>query len=110
MQKLTVLVITHKDYEFPISACYRPIFVGKRANALKNEGFYQDNSGINIAEKNSGFCELTGLYWAWKNGVFENNEYVGLVHYRRYFAGKALDLKKKTNCFRVRAVNHFREI
>ena len=95
MQKLTVLVITHKDYEFPTSACYRPIFVGKRANALKNEGFYQDNSGINIAEKNSGFCELTGLYWAWKNGVFENNEYVGLVHYRRYFAGKALDLKKK---------------
>ena len=95
MQKLTVLVITHKDYEFPISACYRPIFVGKRANALKNEGFYQDNSGINIAEKNSGFCELTGLYWAWKNGVFENNEYVGLVHYRRYFAGKTLYLKKK---------------
>ena len=94
MQKLTVLVITHKDYEFPISACYRPIFVGKRANALKNEGFYQDNSGINIAEKNSGFCELTGLYWAWKT-VYWNNEYVGLVHYRRYFAGKALDLKKK---------------
>ena len=33
---------------------------------------------------------LTGLYWAWKNGVFENNQYVGLVHYRRYFAGKAV--------------------
>ena len=96
MQKLTVLVITHKDYEFPDSACYRPLFVGgKIASGLKNEDFYQDNSGANISEKNSSFCELTGLYWAWKNGVFENNEYVGLVHYRRYFAGKALDLKKK---------------
>ena len=96
MQKLTVLVITHKDYEFPDSACYRPLFVGgKIASGLKNEVFYQDNSGANISEKNSSFCELTGLYWAWKNGVFENNEYVGLVHYRRYFAGKALDLKKK---------------
>ena len=96
MQKLTVLVITHKDYEFPDSACYRPLFVGgKIASGLKNEDFYQDNSGANISEKNSSFCELTGLYWAWKNGVFENNEYVGLVHYRRYFAGKALELKKK---------------
>ena len=96
MQKLTVLVITHKDYEFPHSACYRPLFVGEKiAIGLKNEVFYRDNSGINIAEKNSSFCELTGLYWAWKNGVFENNEYVGLVHYRRYFAGKALYLKKK---------------
>ena len=96
MQKLTVLVITHKDYEFPDSACYRPIFVGgKRVNALKNEDFYQDNSGINIAEKNSSFCELTGLYWAWQNGIFKNNQYVGLVHYRRYFAGKALCLKKQ---------------
>lgn len=96
MQKLTVLVITHKDYEFPHSACYRPLFVGgKIAIGLKNEVFYRDNSGINIAEKNSSFCELTGLYWAWKNGVFENNQYIGLVHYRRYFAGKALYLKKK---------------
>lgn len=96
MQKLTVLVITHKDYEFPHSACYRPLFVGGEiAIGLKNEVFYRDNSGINIAEKNSSFCELTGLYWAWKNGVFENNQYIGLVHYRRYFAGKALYLKKK---------------
>lgn len=96
MQKLTVLVITHKDYEFPDSACYCPLFVGgKTTSDLKNERFYQDSIGVNIAEKNSSFCELTGLYWAWKNGIFENNEYVGLVHYRRYFAGKALDLKKK---------------
>ena len=96
MQKLTVLVITHKDYEFPHSACYRPLFVGgKIASGLKNEDFYQDNLGVNIAEKNSSFCELTGLYWAWKNGVFENNQYVGLVHYRRYFVGKTLYLKKK---------------
>ena len=96
MQKLTVLVITHKDYEFPNSACYRPIFVGEKcANALKNERFYQDSVGVNIAEKNSSFCELTGLYWAWQNGIFKNNQYVGLVHYRRYFAGKKLCLKKQ---------------
>ena len=96
MQKLTVLVVTHKDYEFPDSACYRLLFVGgKIASSLKSETFYRDNSGVNIAEKNSSFCELTGLYWAWQNGIFKNNQYVGLVHYRRYFAGKTLYLKKK---------------
>ena len=52
MQKLTVLVITHKDYEFPDSACYRPMFVGgKIASSLKSETFYRDNSGVNIAEE-----------------------------------------------------------
>lgn len=67
MQKLTVLVITHKDYEFPDSACYCPLFVGgKTTSDLKNERFYQDSIGVNIAEKNSSFCELTGLYWAWQ--------------------------------------------
>ena len=42
-----------------------------------------------IAEKNSSFCELTGLYWAWQNGIFKNNQYVGLVHYRRYFTKRS---------------------
>ena len=70
MQKLTVLVITHKDYEFPNSACYRPIFVGEKcANALKNERFYQDSVGVNIAEKNSSFCNACCLFVRYGNRV-----------------------------------------
>lgn len=38
--------------------------------------------GDNISAKNQYYCELTGIYWAWKN---LNTDYIGLCHYRRYF-------------------------
>lgn len=81
--KVQITVIAHKPYAMPLCELYLPLHVG--AEGKENIGFTQDNTGDNISVKNPYFCELTGLYWAWKN---LDCDYLGLVHYRRYLAGK----------------------
>ena len=80
---LKILVASHKEYWQPEEDVYLPIHVGCTGEA--KFGIVGDNTGDNISEKNANFCELTGLYWAWKNLDFE---YLGLCHYRRYFGHK----------------------
>ena len=76
-----VLVCTHKAYGFPeMPEIYRPIQVGSAPRI--SEDYFRDDTGDHIAGKNSTFCELTALYWAWKN---LDAEVLGLCHYRRYF-------------------------
>ena len=95
MDKIKLIVATHKNYEFPQSDIYLPIHVGKAIK--KNDfGVTGDDTGENISLKNQNFCELTALYWAWKNRLFKDAEYCGLVHYRRYFDGNDIKLKDKT--------------
>lgn len=42
-----------------------------------------DNIGKNISTKNVNYCELTALYWMWKNCLNNKYEYCGLYQYRR---------------------------
>ena len=85
MKKIKIIVATHKKYDMPKDSCYLPIHVGKEEK--KDIGYIGDNTGENISKKNPYYCELTGMYWAWKN---LNSDYVGLVHYRRHFRGKLI--------------------
>lgn len=41
----------------------------------------KDNTGINISEKNRMYCEMSAVYWIWKN---TNHDWIGIEHYRRH--------------------------
>ena len=83
MKNNKIIIALHKQYEVPAEQMYLPVHVG--ASLGKELGYQKDNEGENISDKNPNFCELTGLYWAWKN---LKADAIGLVHYRRYFGGK----------------------
>ncbi len=85
--KVWVVVATHKNFGMPKDKMYIPLHVGAEGKTDEDGnpldlGFQKDNTGDNISNLNSQYCELTGLYWAWKN---LNADYLGLAHYRRHF-------------------------
>ncbi len=85
-----IVVATHKKYRMPTDQMYLPLQVGAEISKDNNGhsvnlGYTKDNTGENISDLNASFCELTGLFWAWKN---LKADYIGLVHYRRYFGYK----------------------
>lgn len=88
---IKILVAAHKQCKTPQDNVYLPIQVGKALNPNLNLGYQTDNEGINISQKNPYYSELTAIYWAWKN--LQSDDYVGLVHYRRYLAIKKLKNK-----------------
>ena len=83
MSEVKVIVATTKKYRMPEDPVYMPMQVGAALKKSLIPEYTPDNTGDNISEKNASYCELTGLYWAWKN---LDADYIGLVHYRRYFA------------------------
>ena len=63
---IAVYVMTHgpeckhlKDYCIPLE-------IGAACRD-KHCGILRDDTGENISEKDKMYCELTGLYWIWKN-------------------------------------------
>ena len=88
--KVNVIIATHKKYEMPKYKSYLPIHVGKEGK--DDIGFKGDNTGKNISKKNPYFCELTGMYWAWKNLKVD---YVGFSIPDEFVVGYGLDYAQK---------------
>lgn len=90
---IKVIVATHKEYRMPTDSMYIPVQVGF-AIASSELPYLHDNTGDNISNKNKNYCELTAIYWAWKN---LDADYYGLVHYRRYFRSRNKHNSDKLN-------------
>lgn len=91
-EELKIVVAAHKPYWMPESIAYVPTWVGAalRPEGIP-EGWERDDRGENISAKNPHYCELTALFWAWKN---LGASYLGLAHYRRHFAEGSLGNKQ----------------
>lgn len=102
-----ILVSYHKPGTLLKGHVFLPIHVGRaldgeltKDGALDDENkkwLYKycigDDTGINISNKNRSYCELTALYWAWKNiDSIGDIDAIGFFHYRRHLC---FDLENK---------------
>lgn len=80
---MKIFVVNHTKFEQSYKNNYYPLLVGAfDKNKEVKESILCDDTGENISELNNSYCELTGLYWLWKN---VDDPVVGLTHYRRFF-------------------------
>jgi hypothetical protein len=90
--KIKIYINMHKNIKIPTEIqYYYPIQVG----AYGKEKFLSltDDTGDNISSKNDRYCELTSMYWIWKNDF--DSDYIGICHYRRYYDFFDQGMKRK---------------
>ena len=93
MKSINIFVASHKPTLNRGDQNFKLLQVGASLHPdVHVEDAIKDNENKdNISSKNNIYCELTGLYYIWKS--IENVDYVGLCHYRRYFAKKDIVTK-----------------
>ena len=78
------IFVSHRidlDSETIDNPLYIPVRCGAVYDERENVDMLGDDTGDNISEKRNSFCELTVLYWAWKN---VKADYYGLCQDCRY--------------------------
>lgn len=79
--KKSLFIITHKKIDNPIPKNHEILFVGAHNKKIPNN-YKSDDFKDGISNLNPYFCELTGLYYIWKNC---DSDIIALEHYRRLF-------------------------
>lgn len=96
---MSIYIATGKDIPDINKDIFKKIIVGgalKYKDKQFENGCIFDNYLNNISLKNPYYCELTALYWMWKNA--KENIY-GLAHYRRYLWINNIDDSYVLKCF-----------
>ena len=81
--EVEILTACHNRFDTELPCGYKKIQVSAATAKERWPGCLHDDEGDNISAKNPYYCELTALYWGWKNS---DAEIKGLCHYRRYFS------------------------
>lgn len=81
INRIVILIANHNGSSVPVHPLLRSIQVGAALTDKRFQDTLKDNEGANISERNASYCEMTAVYWAWKN---IDADYIGLFHYRRY--------------------------
>lgn len=89
MTKIWILGQRETTEPYWDSDLYQPLQVGSGKTFLP----VRDNTGDNIAELNPVYCEMTGIYWIWKNA--DLTDYVGICQYRRRLQFKGAEEVEK---------------
>lgn len=85
-ETIKIYVSTVKKINKNLPSGYEIMQAGSEINYLISS-YTRDNIGENISYKNKSYCELTVLYWMWKNS---HNDILGLSHHRRFFFNQNL--------------------
>ncbi len=98
--KVKILIGYHKPAYLLKDDVLTPIHLGRKLSTevskdgdvsqedcqWMKENMIGDDTGDNISSENRKYCELTALYWAWKNyDKLGNPDYIGFMQYRRHF-------------------------
>lgn len=89
MEKIVQYVVCHCDWKNKLLKNRTPLFVAKEKKKDISDGCvtWKDD---NIDYLNKFYCELTAMYWVWKN--VQDIDYVSIEHYRRVFVNKGTSL------------------
>ncbi|MBY6186841.1 DUF4422 domain-containing protein [Marinobacter hydrocarbonoclasticus] len=80
--KVSIYNSTHGPHAAFVCPLMKSIQVGCDANHYDYGMELGDNFGPNISSRNPYYCELTAMYWAWKND--RSSTHLGFMHYRRH--------------------------
>lgn len=109
--ELKIITFYHNRAKLIKDDHYLPIHVGRAISNKKNKdgkisnkelewlkkNMIGDDTGENISYLNNKLCELTGIYWAWKNyEKIGNPDYIGFQQYRRILTPYKIKIKRSS--------------